>query len=309
MKKYGVKLLAMLLALVFPFAAYFTWNQNTPAQFTDSIMGTVLYKLQLLRQTPGPRLILAGGSSSPYGTNCKYLAKELGMASINVGATAYFGVDFYISMISQNMREGDIIVIAPEFSMLCGAISYETVWMAVENQPEVWEVVPTSYWPEMIKYYYDYAQSKRARMESGGPNNTYNEHFGPLGDVTLLRESLLESGYNTEDPIALGPQLVSPAVIRSLNNFFHEAQKAGVQVFFAFAPVNILALTTQPEEWQALEDFLREQLAAPMLGSQRQAVMEAECFYDSNNHLTTQGAQIYSEQMARNLQKQLSLQQ
>lgn len=305
--KYITKLVVFVLLVALPFGAYFAFVQSLPAQRQATIMGSVNYKINLLKNTPGPRLILAGGSSSPYATNCEYLAKTLNLNCINVGATAYLGIEFYLAMLQKHMQPKDIIVIGPEHSMLMGVIHYSTVWSALENHPNVWEIIPSSYLPGLAKDYYRYAQLKLDAFSTYKPetHDLMHPHFGPLGDVTLPRTPLLESGYNTQDPISLAPGIVNPKVVKLLNNFYARATQKNVQVFFAFAPVNTLAITSTKQEIAAFEEAIKTQLHMPIIVPLQNAILPFEYFYDSNNHLTTAGAAVYSAGLASALQKVL----
>jgi hypothetical protein len=259
----------------------------------------------LLEATASPRVVLVGGSSSPYATNCEYLSEKLGLTCINVGVTAYFGIDFYLSMLEKTMREGDVILIAPEWSMLGGTVSYTTMWMGIENHRAAWRMVPLKYWPRMVTSYAGYVEDKLNIYNRGVPPPAYPPEFGPLGDVTLERETLLERGRLGDEEIPLGPGVVKPQAVRALNRFYARAVKAGVRAYFAYAPVNGLAVNTGPEKWRDMDDYLNAALDMPVLGTQAEAVMESGYFYDSNNHLTTEGARLYSERLAALLRQAL----
>ncbi|MGD9559416.1 MAG: hypothetical protein AB7V55_02285 [Oscillospiraceae bacterium] len=293
MRRYLLKCLALFLALAASFAALFGVAQSLPAQYTGSIMGTIAHKVELLQATPSPRVILAGGSSSPYATNCEMIGEALQLPCINIGATAYLGIEFYLSMLERTLQPGDVIVIAPEHSMLAGVRDYKTVWAAVENHRAVWDVVPTGYWPAMALHYWDYAKTKweLSRGEAPAP---YHADFGPLGDVTTYRETLLEVGYIRDDLIDLGPHTLKARTVHALNRFYEKATAQGAQVYFVYAPLNRLAVTSPPQDWAALESALHEKLALPILGRMQDAMMDGAYFYDSNNHLTTEGARLYS---------------
>lgn len=307
LKRYFLKLSVMLLAVTLPFAAFFAGVQSLPAQFGGSIMSTLPHKIELAQQEGEPRVILAGGSSSPYATNCALLSQLTGRPCINVGVTAYLGIEYYLSLLEHTMRPGDVIVLAPEHSMLAGQVDYLAVWMAVENDAQALKMLPASYWPGMFSAYERYAALKLEKNQSaaGSPPALYHNDFGPLGDVVAPRELILESGYNREDPIALSEDTLDPQVLRHCNRFAQKAEKQGVTVLFAFAPVNALAVTTPAESWDALESELRGGLQMPVLGSQRQAVLDAQLFYDSNNHLNTIGAEQYSRRLAELLTEYL----
>lgn len=299
MKRYFLKLAALSLAILLPFAAAFAAVQAVPAQFTDSVMGTARHKVELLKETPTPRIILAGGSSSPYGTNCALIAKECGVSCINVGVTASLGVDFYISMIERNMRSGDIVIFGPENTMLSGAVNYQTVWCTIENFPQLWAVTPPSYWKKLVPSYLGYAKEKLGcyKLDSSDKLD-YHVSFGPLGDVTEQRGNIMEFGFNYNDPIQLRPELLDDGVTASLNRFYRRAARRGVTVYFAFTPLDAPAVLSPPKYIEAFSDAVCEQLEMPVIISLGDAIMERQYFYNTNNHLNSEGAAVYSRMIA-----------
>ena len=303
MKKYALKFFVFCLVLLLPFAGAFSFLQALPAQFGGTIMGTLPHKIELAQETPGPRILLAGGSSSPYATNCALIVAETGLPCINVGVTAYLGLGYYLRLLESTMRPGDIIVLGPEHSMLSGKIDYLTVWMAIENHRDAWAFVPPGYWPKMATAYGNYAGEKcrQARATEGETLPSYDADFGPLGDVTLYREPLLEDGYNRDDPISLTADTLTDSVSEELSRFARKTADAGVSLYFAWAPVNRLALVTPPQEAPALQAAIESQTGIPTLGQIEDAILPPAEFYDSNNHLTTAGARQYSQRLVQNL--------
>ncbi len=299
MRRYFLKLAALLFALLLPFLLYFSVIQAAPPQFTASIMGGLRQKIALLEDTPGRRVIFAGGSASPYALDCAALSEALGRPCITIGVTAYFGIDLYLSMLRQGMREGDIVVLMPEHSMLRGSVDYSTLWCGIENFPDAWRVVPLSDWPGLVQNFHLYAKIKQDRAAEHPSVSGENTLFGPLGDVVAHREPQLEQGYNTEDPIDLRPNIIKDDVLNSINQFVDTAENRGISVYFTHAPLDELALTTGQERWAAYEQKLHDSLAAPVLGRVQDAILPGRYFYDSNNHLTTEGATLYTTNMAQ----------
>lgn len=296
MKKYLVKCALMAAAVALPFALWLGWMLHLPDPMNRSIAATIRYKADLLQQTESPRVIFAGGSSSPYGTNCQMVADELGVNAICVGATAYLGLDFYIKLLDTYTMPGDIVVLAPENSLLRGcAPSYSLVWMGAGTDPDVWRCVPLSYLPGLFTTAADYGRLKREVMTPSSAG--YNEAFGPLGDVTMERTSLLEQGYNTLDLFDLTPDTVDRDVLTAINRFAARMNRRGITVLFAFAPTDRLAVVSTPEQVAAYQDAIIEELNIPVILTQEQALMDGNYFYDSNNHLTSEGAVINTQNL------------
>ena len=204
MARYIKKMLALAVAVALPFVIWIGVLLAIPDHRGGSIAATIRYKTDLLQSTEGPRVIFAGGSSSPYGTVCAEVAQQLDCNAICVGATAYLGLPFYLRMLEVYAEEGDVIVLAPEYSLLTGeSTDYSLVWEGAGQDPDVWRCLPVSYLPGMFSSSVSYLKLKLEALPYGAGG--YNEAFGPLGDVTLYREPLLENGYVSGDPIDFSP--------------------------------------------------------------------------------------------------------
>ena len=296
MKKYLMKSLALALAVLLPFILWFGYLFSIPDHRGGTIASTIRYKTDLLQTTPGPRVIFAGGSSSPYGTDCAAAAAAFDRSAICVGATAYLGLPLYLELLDQYALPGDIIVLAPEHSLLQGnSTNYALVWEAAGHDPDVWKTVPLRYYPGLFSSSMEYYHMKKDALSR--PAAAYHADFGPLGDVITPRTTLLASGYNTQDPISLTPDSVFADNIQRINRFAAKMEKRDVTVLFAFAPTDLLAVTTTPEENAAFGAAVADSLNIPVILPLEKALMDGKYFYDSNSHLTTEGAAINTENL------------
>lgn len=305
MKKLAVKLLCMLLALALTLAAWVGVIAAVPDRMQGTIAATMHTKVDLLQSTQGqgPRILFAGGSSSPYGTVCQTVADATGYTALDVGATAYLGLAYYLNLLDQYAQAGDVVVLAPEHMMLAAeCVDYKLVWQAAGNDLDVWATVPLDYLPGLLSNSDDYF---KMRWETRNNElETYHGQFGPLGDVTAYRTPLLESGWNTQDPVYLRPGGWSQENVNAINRFAQKMERRGVQVYFAFAPLDQAAVQTTAEEVDAYAASLTDALAVPVILTQQQAILPAGYFYDSNNHLTSEGADLYTADLIAGLQAQ-----
>ncbi|MEG0305342.1 MAG: hypothetical protein RR635_06575 [Oscillospiraceae bacterium] len=303
MKKYFLKTTVFILALCIPLAMFFFYIQGLPQIYSESIMGTIHYKTELIKSTrQSPRVILVGGSSSPYGTICEEFQKAFNMPCINIGATAYFGIDYYISILNQYTQEGDVVVFAPEhISMRDKNIDYTTLWLGLGNDKQCLELLPISYYPGMAFSFIEYSKYKIELKDAPAPIYEHHKDFGPLGDVTAVRTTLLESGYNKDDIVTLSKDILYSGSINSLNRYYKKAIKKGVNVYFAFAPLDKLAVTSNDEDIASYDAAIKKQLKIPVIGSVQDHIMEGEYFYDTNNHLTSEGAKVNTDMLIKEL--------
>ncbi len=306
-KSFFIKLISFFLALLILPMGYFLAVQSLPAMLRGSLMGSIYVKQQLVEQTPGARIIVIGGSSVPYSIECEKVAQAAGMPCIAMGATAYLGIEYYLNLVEDFLHEGDVVVLAPEFAMLKDSVSYSTTWMAVENAPQLIKAIPLSYVPQMVKAYYTYGSKKiDLWRQKGAPTLTPEEEytaagFGPWGDITLYREPLLESGYDKNNTLTLDEESLSPKVVKNINRFAEKAEKQGATVLLTWAPFDSLAYQGSGEALQEFAEQLYEEVHVPYVGDLQDCMLPAELFYDSNNHLTSEGAQLRTQMLLRDL--------
>ena len=307
MARYIKKMLALAVAVALPFAIWIGVLLAIPDHRGGSIAATIRYKTDLLQSTEGPRVIFAGGSSSPYGTVCAEVAQQLDCNAICVGATAYLGLPFYLRMLEVYAEEGDVIVLAPEYSLLTGeSTDYSLVWEGAGQDPDVWRCLPVSYLPGMFSSSVSYLKLKLEALPYGAGG--YNEAFGPLGDVTLYREPLLENGYVSGDPIDFSPERLYAENLERINRFAEKMERRKITVLFAFAPADRLAVVSDEEETADFAQRVEELLEIPVILPLSKAMMEGEYFYNSNNHLTTEGAQINTQNLIDGIRTALGVQ-
>ena len=81
-------------------------------------------KDSLLINTEFPRIIFVGGSNLSFGLNSNLIKDSLMLNPINTGSTASFGLEYMISESLKGIKEGDIVVLAPEYSHFFGDFMY-----------------------------------------------------------------------------------------------------------------------------------------------------------------------------------------
>lgn len=319
MRKYILKLTAFVLALALPFALFIGAMFFVPDRFTGTLPGTLHYKIDLLQNTPGRRIIFAGGSASPYGIVCRDVEQATGRPTLCIGVTAYLGLDYYLKLLDRHARAGDTVVLMLENLLLRDVgTDYMVLWQAIGTDPDAWAAVPWAQWPGLTATAFRYglqripegwsplrAGLRLARYDTETEMGPHDPDFGPRGDVTLPRTALLASGYNTQDLIYLHGGAASEKALKMLQRFIARMQGRGVQVLFAHAPLDALCLTSDQNQNAAYGAAVEAALGVPVLVPMEEAVMPGEYFYDSNNHLTSEGAALYTARLLPRLLAQL----
>lgn len=72
-------------------------------------------KIDIIKKTPSPRLILIGASTLAFGVDSKQISDSLGINVINMGLHAGIGARYYLDDYLHYIRQGDIVIISPSY--------------------------------------------------------------------------------------------------------------------------------------------------------------------------------------------------
>ncbi len=308
MKKFYLKLTIFALCLILPFFIAFLYVQSFAATSTGSLMGVSSMKLDLVSAINEEKIVLVGGSNVVYNLTAEDISKEFDMPVFNMGTTAYLGLDFFVTQIKSYAKPGDLIVLSLENSVYSNIVDYQTVWQAIENHENMYKIIPFSYMPQLILNYYHYAQGKLFIHEEYAEIDT-KEHgyisagFNEYGDYTIEHtENILTDLYNKGDTYFINEEIVESSVLNELNSLKRWADTKDIKIYLTYAPFNALAV--ENENLQDIEDFenyLTQNCSIPWIGSYREGMMDESLFFNSNNHLNSNGKKIRTEDFIKDL--------
>ena len=306
MKRFFLKFFAYLLALLLPCAAFFWYQQQFPAVYNGSFMGTVPVKLRILQETPSPKVVILSGSSGPYAIEAETMEHALGMPCVVDGSIAAIGMEFCLSLAEDEIEAGDIVIVGPEFQMWSGDRSTWVDWCCIQNHYEVYRYVPLSYWPDMICYYYDYTQRRNTEFGWDTPETElmesyYSMGYGPRGDMLEERDMRLEKGYLDSALVDVTPELLDMDCMRVLNRFIHKMERRGATVYVYFAPFAREAVSSTPEEVAGFEQKVIDTCDAPVISRLEDSLVDGRYIHNTNNHLNSEGAHMFTRLLLQDL--------
>jgi len=86
-------------------------------------------KHNLLANTRGQKIVLAGGSNLAFGIDSAKIERAMNMPVINMGFSANFGLPRIIADIEPELKSGDILIIAAEY------IHFSDYWNGIGEDP------------------------------------------------------------------------------------------------------------------------------------------------------------------------------
>ena len=294
-----LRLLAFLLALVLtvslPLGVLACCSLGLPEQYGQTYYAAMKLKLDRLKNTPGSRLVVIGGSSVAFGIDSRIAEAELGMPCINFGLYAAFGLKVMLDLSLPDLHEGDIVVIAPELSsqMYSDFVGHSYVLQALEGRPEIYARLDGDYVAGFLNALPAYFAEKQrfAREGSPKPEGVYSiGAFDSYGDVVYDRPENIMDGMVASDSLPeIVPELVTDSFAEMINNYVSAASAKGAAVYFGFCPVNRLAVELTQTDPEGLVEALTEKLHCPVIASLEDHILDPGYFYDSNLHMNNAG--------------------
>ncbi len=313
-KKLFLTFVLVMIVLLANLAAIIGYRQRN----LQSFLAAFAAKQELLQNTPSPRVILVGGSSVAYGFDSTALAQKVGVPVVNMGLQGGLGLRFELESLKSYIKDGDIIVLSPEYHNLLGKLtSGEVLSQIVVLYPktiryfttlnEFWQVIRS--FPAVhtlaIKNMLEDLKLRHCLICPNREPIYYLEAFDlTTGDV-INNESLVLKDPPTELNVPYPKDLKGlTESINLINDFklFAETRKAAV-FFYYPSTINIM----NEETSQILKDLdkkIREELTFPVLNSIANSQYPLEYMFDTAYHLNKTGRALNTQRLGELLCQQ-----
>jgi len=268
---------------------------------TQSYLAAAIDKHQLLIDIPSPRIILIGGSNLAFSVDSEEIENRLGMPVINMGLHAGLGLRYMVDEIIPYIREGDIVIIIPEYAHF--------ISISLDGRPsELGAVIklcrqcvsgihtPTQIGNVVVGILSESEGDLLRVVEDSGTGKPYSrDSFNRFGDnVAHLNLPVPgNQGARITDLSVLTP---NPA-IKFLNYSQEHIKEKGARVFFMFPSIPETDYKTAEKDFLFLQELLQTELDIPILGTIQDFVFPEDFFYDTIYHLNGVGRSYRTSRM------------
>ena len=301
--RFFIKLGCVFLALLLLF------GKIIMPQYLYSYNASLLDKMERLESIKGPKIVLIGNSNLALGIKSGLLEEAFDMPVVNMGLHGSLGNAFHEEMAKVNVQEGDLIIIAhTEFADDDTITDPVIAWLTLENHLGLWKLLRTKDIPDMYFAFPDYA--KRALTLWGskeGNEQNYGDVYSRLafdeyGDIAFERQNsqLDADTYFTQETVKV-PEINDTCVNR-LNELNQYVTDRGATLLVAAYPIADVAVTPPVQDYIAFQEKLQESLDCPVISDYTDYFMDKSYFYDTNYHLTDEGAVLRTNQLIKDLQ-------
>ena len=296
-------------------------NAYVPPVYSGSYYDTFPDKIdRLAGLSDDAKIVLFSGSSTRFGYDSAFLDDAFpDYAIVNMGVFAYTNALPQLDLIRKNMKEGDILIHSPEFDaakrQFCTTNAFDDKFfcMIEANYDLLAELDCRDY--EGVLSAFTAFQKARSGMKAKSyavsaadfdedgrqvSSPSYNEY----GDYIVYRPNASDDAPIYDLPVTYTAGAFSKAsYIDPLNAVYDKFTADGIRVLFTYAPRNKAALSEESDSdaLAELDAWLRETLHAEVISPIEDSLYPGRYLFGTDNHLSTEGAEIRSERIRRDL--------
>lgn len=315
MKKWLIKLGILLLVIVTPMIVLFAVTESMPNQYEKTYLAEINDKYERLNADKKKKIVFVGDSAMPFGLRCDTIEEELpDYKVVDFGLYGTIGTKFMLDVSKANIVEGDIYVISPGISEQTYSLYFnaETILQACDGYSSMYRHLDWDDNWKLIFHYYDFMKGKLGYLIHGNapdPIGIYrHDSFNEYGDISVDRESnIMLNGYDETALIRMNDKLLGDDFIQHLNKYCNYVRSKGAKVYFNFAPANQKAVATSKSLRAEFQTKLDNKLECDLLINLEEAILHSGYFYDTNAHLNSTGAIVYTKTIIKNLKQKLGI--
>ena len=308
------RIVATALAVILAEQVFFLiCGFGLPVQFGDTFMGELKSKYERLKETPGKRIVLVGGSGVAFDCDSALMDDFFPSYEIvNFGMYAGLGTKAVMDLSENYIHEGDIVILSPEQSeqTFSDYFNGEYMWQAADGAFGMLRDLKSENFDAMLGNFPRFALEKLNYVMKGQKPQTdsiyQKKSFNTYGDIELdtCRENILPNGYDVNQKVRFTEDVVQPEFMDYMNDWAKRLEKKGAVVWYRYCPVNKLSVEDM-DDLAAYDVFLRQKLDFPVIGNPKNSLMEAEWFFDTNFHLNQPGKEVNTVQLIRDMKAML----
>lgn len=283
------------------------WGFALPPQFEESFMGELKHKVRLLENTPGPRIILVGGSGVAFGVDSELMERELpGYSVVNFGMYAALGTTVMLDLSQPYIQAGDIVILIPEQQeqTLSDWFDPAVMWQGLDGACQLLAHLPGEKLEKLAGAFPEFAGQKFSSFLQGGIQGQgiyCKSSFNERGDVAsaLCAQNVMPGGVDINTPIYFDPAMLNSEFLQRVKEYSRAVQDRDALLWYGFCPMNTLAVEGTAENIDAFYAEFQQRTNLPLAGNPHKFILDAGWFYDTNFHLNSSGKTVYTRELIR----------
>lgn len=283
-----------LLRFIVPLILFFCLGFLLPAtpRASKSLFFANLEKDKLLRYTPQPRIIFVGGSNLSFGLNSQLIKDSLKLNPVNTAVSASCGLQYMLDNTLQYIKEGDIVVLVPEYFHLFDDYnkgSQELLRTVFEVNPSKVELLNPRQLINIIPYVPEYTLSKLK------PTEYFNIEESDFYSMDSFNEFGDTDAHWNEPPGSIALYTlqgsINKSVVAALVAFNKAVKSRNALLLISFPSYNHRSFAASEQRInQVAEVYKMNKL--PVLGTPQRYVFPDSLMFDTPYHLIKKGVDL-----------------
>jgi hypothetical protein len=267
------------------------WQARPPLSF-DSYYDGFEAKHRRLEQTKSPGVLLVGGSNVAFGFDSPLLTNLMGRPVTNLGLHAAFGLDFMLNEALSSARDGDLILLSPEYEHFVASKPNDSAlpFLAMRH-PQAVQYFDVSH----MRLFLDYAFHALARQiklvtTPGKPSNWpysrdgFNDHGDVIGHYSIPSSHPF--------PLADLSKLSKNGIKKNLakiTRFKTCLEAKGASMLFVWPTLEETSFKHNKKHLSKLSRAVQKALAPAVIGTPQSFAFKRSLYYDTHYHLNQEG--------------------
>lgn len=304
-----------LLLLIFSWGtveAIFCFDPFKNHDLETSYNAVIIDKYKRLQETPSPKIVLIAGSNFAYGINSKLIADSLQKPVVNMAIHYDYGTKFMLNQISNELRQGDTVIMGFEYIIESKGNKSEQLLMA-RYFPKAKE------WIRFDDFFEEIRENGQMRINIFKTvlERIYkNEEMSyQISDTTsvFFRGATNEYGdlishYNNPSIKPIPRAILSDKVslkdaIDDMNVFYEAMKSKDIKVYFVFPTYSEKNYAFDKKIIDKYQKEYDKYAKFPILGTPSDFVFADSLYYDMAYHLTEKGGEIRTQKIIQMLGK------
>ena len=266
-----------------------------------TMLGAQRSKLTQLDRLPGKRVIIIGGSGCGQGLLTSNLSVSLKRPVYNMGIHAGLGIIYQMSAVEQYIRQGDVVVLVPEYANFDGMGCFgemELLMLVLDIIPEQKSLLTFTHWMHLLPVMPKYGADKIRRCIFSRKRKDASHDYDAYGD----REDLALPSAHLPFPAAnrLSTKDFSIVAIDYIRHFKEVVSDKGA-ILLLFPPAYHQTSFLRRKSYIKRITEALDECGMPFSASPERYALSDELFYDTTYHLNYLGKQLRTKLMTEDI--------
>ena len=282
-----------------------TVNTNSPRVFEYVNWAYLAQKIMWYASCEKKTIVTLSGCNKVFGLDEELLLQQFeGYTLAQIGMNGA-GTDMYnlYELIKPYIKKDDILLLSPEYGYSPINSSHEKAIMT----NFMWEVFETNYdllaninFTNYFSIFESYNSITELKQTAIYHNILYVstgayaiENHTMYGNSSYFRPNSEENYFTAES--TLDYSIINEHSIRKFDEIYQGIIDSGAKAYYVFSPINEnclpeIDLTTENLEY--FQNLVATSYQIPLISELKNHILPGKYFYDHNNHLTSEGANI-----------------